>query len=192
VDLLDSRLFVVNLSAEALPTGLPRLLHFDRGAIRGLAWTPDGDDLVVSSNRRGSMELWRVPVDSQREPVSLNVNDGNPGDVAVSKAGQRLVFAHYSGNADIWRADLRSSTNDTASAPFISSTRYEARPAYSSDGKRVAFESDRSGNEEIWTENADGSNTTQLTAFGKGWSVQAGNARCLFRRSKRADNREIS
>jgi Tol biopolymer transport system component len=145
------------------------LVHFDRGYVRGIAWTPDGHDLVVSSDQRGSVELWRVPVDSQREPVSLNVNDGNPGEVAVSKAGQRLVFTHYSGDVDIWRADLRSADH-IAPDPFIASTRYEARPSYSSGGKRIAFESDRAGSEELWTAKADGSETTQLTAFGKVWS----------------------
>jgi Tol biopolymer transport system component/DNA-binding winged helix-turn-helix (wHTH) protein len=169
VALPDSNLFVVNLSAEMLPGGPPRLVHFDRGYVRGIAWTPDGHDLVVSSDQRGSVELWRVPVDSQREPVSLNVNDGNPGEVAVSKAGQRLVFTHYSGDVDIWRADLRSADH-IAPDPFIASTRYEARPSYSSGGKRIAFESDRAGSEELWTAKADGSETTQLTAFGKVWS----------------------
>ncbi len=169
VALPDSNLFVVNLSSEMLPTGPARSVHFDRASIGGIAWAPGGRDLVVSSDRRGSRELWGVPVDSQREPVNLNVNDGNPGELAVSKTAQRLVFTHYSDNLDIWRADLRS-TRDMVSTPFITSTRYEARPAYSSDGKRIAFESGRTGNEEVWTANADGSEPTQLTTFGKAWS----------------------
>ena len=169
VALPDCNLFVVNLSAEMLPAGPPRSVHFDRAYISGIAWAPDGHDLVVSSDRRGSMELWRVPVDSQREPSSLNVNDDNPGEIAVSKAGKRLVFTHESGDVDIWRADLRSADH-IAPDPFISSTRYDARPSYSSDGKRIAFESARTGNEELWTAKADGSETTQLTAFGKAWS----------------------
>ena len=164
----DCSLFVVNLSAEMLPVGTPRSVHFDRGYVPGIAWSPDGHGLVVSSDRRGPAELWRVPVDSERQPVSLNVNDGNAGEVAVSKAGQRLVFTHYSGDVDIWRADLRNA--DHIANPFIASTRYEARPSYSSDGKRIAFESDRTGSEELWTAKADGSEATQLTAFGKAWS----------------------
>lgn len=165
----DSNLFVVNLSADMLPVGTPRSVHFDRAHIGGIAWAPNGHDLVVSSDRRGSMELWRVPVDSKREPANLNVNDADPEEVAVSKTAQRLVFTHYSGDVDIWRADLRSADH-IAPDPFIASTRYEARPSYSSDGKRIAFESDQTGNEELWTAKADGSEITQLTAFGKVWS----------------------
>jgi len=42
----DSNLFVVNLSAEMLPAGPPRSVHFDRSSIRGIAWAPDGHDLA--------------------------------------------------------------------------------------------------------------------------------------------------
>lgn len=92
VALPDSNLFVVGLSAEMLPIGVPRSVHFARSYVRGIAWTPDGNDLVVSSDRRGPAELWRVPIGSQREPASLNVNDNDAADVAVSKVGERLVF----------------------------------------------------------------------------------------------------
>jgi Tol biopolymer transport system component len=42
-------------------------------------------------------------------------------------------------------------------------------PVYSADGRRIAFESDQSGTEEIWAANADGSDATELT-FNSGWS----------------------
>ena len=52
---------------------------------------------------------------------------------------------------------------------FISSTRLEYHGTYSPDGQRIAFESNRSGNEEIWTATADGSNPVQLTSFRDSW-----------------------
>lgn len=115
-------------------------VHFHRGCVPGIAWTPDGHGLVVSSDRRGPTEIWIVPVDSESQP-SLNVNDANPGEVAVSKAGQRLVFTHYS--AMLISGELICAAADHRANPFIASTRYEARPSYSSDGNRIAFEWDR-------------------------------------------------
>jgi dipeptidyl aminopeptidase/acylaminoacyl peptidase len=47
------------------------------------------------------------------------------------------------------------------------SSRVDTNGQYSSDGKRVAFASNRSGSVEIWTADASGGNPVQLTSFGK-------------------------
>jgi dipeptidyl aminopeptidase/acylaminoacyl peptidase len=53
---------------------------------------------------------------------------------------------------------------------FIASTRRDTQAHYSPDGQRIVFESNRSGNEEIWVCNADGSDPVQLTYFGNAWA----------------------
>jgi Tol biopolymer transport system component len=70
---------------------------------------------------------------------------------------------------NIWRIGLTGDEKGKA-ARFISSTRQEFQPEYSPDGQKIAFESDRSGCEEIWVCNADGSGAFQVTNFGTGWS----------------------
>jgi Tol biopolymer transport system component len=47
-------------------------------------------------------------------------------------------------------------------ARFIASTRIEGAAQYSPDGKRIAFESSRSGVSSIWVSDADGSNAAEL------------------------------
>jgi len=49
---------------------------------------------------------------------------------------------------------------------LISSTRSDFAPRYSPDGKRIAFESARGGNLEIWTCNSAGEECMQLTSSG--------------------------
>src|SRR5262249_60122491 len=49
---------------------------------------------------------------------------------------------------------------------LIHSTLLEQEPQYSPDGKRIAFVSNRSGSDEIWVCNNDGSSLTQLTSLG--------------------------
>jgi Tol biopolymer transport system component/DNA-binding winged helix-turn-helix (wHTH) protein len=164
LDFLNNHLFAARLSPDMLPIGPPRSLHFDSGYVSGIAWDAHGQDLLVSADR-----LWKVPLNPRREPAALNLGDAAPRELAVSKNGQRLVFAHYSFDADIWRADLRSAHLKDA-AQLIASTRLEIRPAYSSNGTRIAFESNRTGNEEIWTSNADGSQPLQLTSFGNSYA----------------------
>ena len=70
-----------------LPLGPPRSLHFDSSWCAGVAWDVEGQNLVVSADRRGSMELWKVPLNPRREAARLNVSDTNPGEVVVSQTG---------------------------------------------------------------------------------------------------------
>jgi hypothetical protein len=65
---------------------------------------------------------------------------------------------------DIWRVPGR-----TASAPhrapekLIASSQVDVAPAYSPDGRNIAFQSDRSGAANIWICSSDGSDPVQLT-----------------------------
>ncbi len=49
--------------------------------------------------------------------------------------------------------------------PLVRSTRGDSQPSFSPDGKRIAFQSNRSGSFEIWLSSADGSNQVQLTSL---------------------------
>jgi Tol biopolymer transport system component len=50
----------------------------------------------------------------------------------------------------------------------IASSQAEYLPVLSPDGSRIAFGSNRSGSEEIWVANRDGTNPEQLTRYGDG------------------------
>ena len=66
-------------------------------------------------------------------------------------------------DANIWRLSLSGPGVATGPpARFIASTRLDAAAQYSPDGKRIAFESDRSGVHGIWVSDADGSNAVEL------------------------------
>ena len=70
----------------------------------------------------------------------------------------RLAFAPES----LGRRRLRMRLGSPP-APLIESTFNDMIPQYSPDGRRIAFESGRSGEEEIWLADVDGSNPTRLT-----------------------------
>ena len=87
--------------------------------------------------------------------------------MAISRDGRRLVYSRKVFDTDIWSITLRTRT-EMAGPParLISSTHIDANPQYSPDGKRIVFNSHRSGAEEIWIASADGAKPMQLTNAG--------------------------
>ena len=69
--------------------------------------------------------------------------------------------------SDLWSLSIDGETRITGPASrFVAANVEQKNPQYSLDGKRVAFESLRSGSPEIWVCDADGKNLHQLTNFG--------------------------
>jgi len=54
-------------------------------------------------------------------------------------------------------------TNQTR---LTTSPGFDGTPAWSSDGKKIVFESSRSGHSDVWVMNADGTNQTRVTSNG--------------------------
>jgi Tol biopolymer transport system component/predicted Ser/Thr protein kinase len=146
--------------------GEPRRLTFDNKGIAGLAWTPDGREIVFSSDRAGELNLWRISA-SGGTPKRLAWAGEFSHSPAISQQGRRLVFARFQLDTNIYRAEVRALTDQRKPATkLIASTRRDENPYYSPDGKRIVFASNRSGNVELWVCDSDGSNPVQLTSFG--------------------------
>ena len=162
-------IYIVPVSGDLLLNAKPERVTFDNKGITGIAWTSDGKDLVFSSPRSGRPKLWKIAAERRSHPVRLNLTDDEVTDIAISRDGKRLVYGHQIDDQNIWRASLNGQ-HVAGSTKFVASTRRDTQSYYSPDGKRIVFESDRSGNEEIWICNADGSHPLQLTYFGNAWA----------------------
>jgi dipeptidyl aminopeptidase/acylaminoacyl peptidase len=79
-----------------------------------------------------------------------------------------LIYSTRIEASHLWRTPIGTGSKGPA-VPFLPSTRLDWFPLFSPDGKRVAFESARSGNHEIWVCNEHGSAPVQLTFLGA-WS----------------------
>ncbi|MGI8772242.1 MAG: winged helix-turn-helix domain-containing protein [Acidobacteriaceae bacterium] len=148
-----------------LAGGAPRRLTFDGRAVRDLMWTPDGRYITFLSDRGILARTWRVPAHGGPvEPETVY-----PGVGSISKDGTRFAYADAGGEAPaIWRADLAGRGDRVEKKSKLIFSQYrddEAQPA--PDGGRIAWQSTRTGNDEIWLSGADGTSPVQLTSFGR-------------------------
>jgi eukaryotic-like serine/threonine-protein kinase len=147
----------------AMPSsgGEPRRLTFDNRSGRSLAWTADGHDIVFSLWFYGNLRLWKVAA-TGGQPEQLAVGEG-ASTLAISRQGDRLAYSQEYRDTNIWRIETTGVPSPTK---LISSTRQDYGPQYSPNGKRIAFTSGQTGNNEIWVCDAEGANPSQLTFFG--------------------------
>jgi len=153
-------LYTVRLTRDFKPEGTPRLLvDKDYPSFMGLTWASNRD-IVYSIGGYSNARLWRMRVGA-RSPELLNWAALGSLMPAAAPAQHLLAYAALSFTGKLWRMDLR-----TGERRIIVDSRYaENIPQFSPDGRKLAFQSDRTGNEEVWTCDADGTNCQQLTFF---------------------------
>ena len=132
----------------------------------GLAWTTDAKELVFSTSNglQNGGRMFRVPVAGGASAPLAGIG----GDVAwpTVRAGRMLYEQLLPSDWDIWRIPGRRSTlADRRPEKLIASRWNDDMPAYSPDGRRIAFRSNRSGTPSVWVSDEDGTNSVQLTAF---------------------------
>ena len=150
-------LFIMNADGSDL-----RALTLHSRTIAGIAWTPDSSNLVFSSDLGGSLSLWRVPI-SGGTPERLTVGGDNATSPAVSLKDNRLAFSEGSAEWSTMRLDLSASVRKPV--VLFSSTEKDSAVQYSPDDSLIAFQSLRSGSQEIWISQIDGAKPVRLTSF---------------------------
>ena len=155
-------LYRIPLGDDYAPRGEPERLTSDRTNFSGTAWMPDSREVLFASWREGPASAWRLTAGSRAAPERLPAG-ADVASLAVSLRGNRLVLSQGRRDTNIWRLDLQSGRTEA----WIVSTAIETSPAYSPDGRRIAFFSYRSGTPEIWVADADGKNAVELPAAGR-------------------------
>ncbi len=145
------------------------LLTHGEGGNRDPRWSPDGKRIAFLSTRSGAPQLYVMNADGTGV-VQLTHSHGFKSREDWSPDGTRIVFssseAGITGPLGIIHSpgDIYVASSDGSAARRLTSGGgFNADPAWSPDGTRIAFFSDRGGPGEIWVMGADGSNVRRLT-----------------------------
>jgi len=120
-------------------------------------WSPDGLRIAFNSNRSGSSQVFTMNPDGTSLTEVAGASQGYAGP-DWSPDGDQLAFSD-------WRDDgiyLANLAGGGATSVTNSSGR-DWYPAFSPNGEKLVFVSDRDGNSELYVIDADGTPETRLT-----------------------------
>jgi Tol biopolymer transport system component len=137
--------------------GLRTRFTFDPLLDDGPLWSPDGSAIVWSSRRSGFWALFRKPSDGSGTDQILygdSADFGNKIATSWSPDGKFLLYTtnHVTTGNDVWVLPLTSEQPGAPPKPFpfVQSPFQEGYAVFSPDGKWVAYQSNESGQLEVY------------------------------------------
>ena len=120
----------------------------DEGVL-GAAWHPDGRSLAIASRKKDASGIFLKHLDGrERLLVATPTGANTVRNAAWSPDGSKLAYTVQTGIlTDIW---VLTMGNPPTTAPFLSRTASEHSPAFSPDGRWLAYASDESGRFEVY------------------------------------------
>jgi Tol biopolymer transport system component len=135
-----------------------------------VAWTTDSRKLVFYHDLGLWTQLLALQSGNPARGQAVMAVETGAGLTFITSSlrSPRLAYAmRKGGGQSIWRMHIpERHTKPESPERMFASTREEFAQQYSPDGKKVAFESKRGGNLEIWVCESDGQGCAQLTTMG--------------------------
>ena len=133
-------------------------------------WSPDGKYLYFASDRAGSMNLWRVPIDEQAgrllgPPEPLTTPSSYSVQLSFSRNGARVAYAQIARSANLKRIDFDPEKEAvTGQGEWVTQgSRFASLPNVSGDGEWLVFDSQGAKQDDLFVVRRDGTNLRQLT-----------------------------
>lgn len=111
-------------------------------------------DTTTATTARAVRAMSSLPLEGRT--VRIDRTEGSWMSLDVSPDGRTIVFDYL---GDLFTLPIEGGTATQLTAGLA----FDAQPRWSPDGRRIAFTSDRSGSDNLWTIAADGSDAVQVT-----------------------------
>lgn len=142
--------------------GTARQITKDDKEVSGQDWLPDGTALLFGSNRAGEFRLWKSSGETLK---STGIYGDFPIQLTLARKSPALAYSVLQQDFNIWRLDLTAKGNTPDRWDrIVGSSAQDASPQYSPDSSRICLRSDRSGEENLWVCDPDGSNAVRVTS----------------------------
>jgi serine/threonine protein kinase/Tol biopolymer transport system component len=132
-------------------------------------WSPDGRHLYFASDRGGTMNLWRVPIDERSgetrgEPEPITTPAPWSGLLSFSRDGRQIVYATDEGKSNLEKIafDPAGATVSGEPRAVTQGSRAVRIGEVSPDGRWIAFDTS-APREDLFVVQADGGGLRQLT-----------------------------
>src|SRR5262245_11005718 len=133
-------------------------------------WSPDGKYLYFLSDRGGSMNLWRVPVEENSGKVlsqaeAVTTPSPYSGHLSFSRDGKRIAYAQIVRRANLKRIGFDPGRETITGQPvwITQGSRWLNSPDLSPDGEWLALDSQGSQQDDLFVIRRDGTSLRQLT-----------------------------
>jgi eukaryotic-like serine/threonine-protein kinase len=130
-------------------------------------WIPGQRALLFISDREGGRDIYQVSLSGSGQPgTAVRVSTGlNPERLSISADGRRLAWSVYTESSNVWslRIPERDSVRFAEARPVTSGAQIIETVSVSPDGQWLYYDTDRSGNSDIWRQPLSGGNPEQLT-----------------------------
>ncbi len=146
-------------------------------------WDPSGQEIAFAAARASAFNLYKQAVDGGAKAERLATSDHTQIPASWSPDGAVLAFDEYrvETGTDIWMLSL---SGDHGPEPFLEGRANEAWPAFSPNGRWVAYQSDETGEFEIYVRRfPGGGGVRQVSTGGGSYPVWNPNGKELFYRS---------
>jgi Tol biopolymer transport system component len=127
--------------------------------IFGFDWLPDGRRIWLCSDQAGRVALWQLDLTTG---ISQLLEFGCPHMLSVARNRDVMVFEHIEEDPNIVET-VTAGGGQHVNLPVFTSTQAESYPAYSPDGRRIVYVSDRTGHEQLWIGDLVTEESFQLT-----------------------------